>query len=257
MPDSKTISMYPNLFGETSKKPVTAEQQQLVYSAKIGQNADLFPEVLGLHVPAGSKIADVTFGKGVFWSNVDLHNYELFASDITPKQHPTIEVSAIDCTDLPYGDKSLDCIVFDPPYMEGLFRRNKSHLAGEGSHKAFRINYSDGNAQKHGAPKWHDAVTDLYCRAGREAVRVLKTKGIYIVKCQDEVSANTQRLTHVEIISAFESLGFYTKDLFILMRTNKPIIAGLKRQEHARKNHSYFLVFIKQKKPISSVVSLQ
>ena len=60
-------------------------------------------------------------------------------------------------------------------------------------------------------PKWHDAVTHLYFEAGEEAKRVLRDMGILIVKCQDEVSANKQRLTHVEIINHYEALGFYTQ----------------------------------------------
>src|SRR5439155_2969491 len=97
-------------------------------------------------------------------------------------------------------------------------------------------------------------VIDLYCKAGREAHRVLKPNGVLIAKCQDEVSANKQRLTHVEIITAYESLGFYTKDLFVVVRTNRAGVSRLKKQEHARKNHSYFLVFQKRKVKVSSVV---
>jgi hypothetical protein len=73
----------------------------------------------------------------------------------------------------------------------------------------------------------------------------LKDNGVFIVKCQDEVSANRQRLTHIEIINEYENFGFYTKDLFVVVRTNKPGISRLKKQRHARKNHSYFVVFIK------------
>jgi DNA modification methylase len=129
--------------------------------------------------------------------------------------------------------------------MEGLLRNNKSHKAGSGSHSAFREYYSNGDEVNHDGPKWHGAVTDLYYKAGAEAIRVLKEKGIAIVKCQDEVSANKQWLTHVEIINHYENLGFYTKDLFVIVRQNKAVIARLKKQVHARKNHSYFLVFVK------------
>ena len=87
----------------------------------------------------------------------------------------------------------------------------------------------------------------MYVKAGREALRVLKKEGVLIVKCQDEVSANKQRLTHVEIITAYEAMGFYTKDLFVLVRVNRAGVSRLKKQEHARKNHSYFLVFQKRK----------
>jgi len=86
---------------------------------------------------------------------------------------------------------------------------------------------------------------------------VVPPGGLFIVKCQDEVSANKQRLTHIEIVIACESLGFYSKDLFIVVRANKPGISRLVTQVHARKNHSYFLVFQKVRKPVSSVVDLR
>lgn len=74
---------------------------------------------------------------------------------------------------------------------------------------------------------------------------MLRPNGILIVKCQDEVSANRQRLSHVEIINEYESMGYYTKDLFVVMRANQPGVSRLKKQVHARKNHSYFIVFVK------------
>jgi len=68
---------------------------------------------------------------------------------------------------------------------------------------------------------------------------------VFIVKCQDEVSANLQRLTHVELINEYAKMGYYAKDLFVVVRQNAPCITRLKQQVHARKNHSYFLVFTK------------
>ena len=112
------------------------------------------------------------------------------------------------------------------------------------NHQPHVPRYSNGERTLDG-PRYHDAVLDLYFKAGREAHRVLKKYGVIIVKCQDEVSANTQRLTHVEIINEYKMLGFYAKDLFVLIRPNRPAVSRIKRQEHARKNHSYFLVFIK------------
>ena len=67
---------------------------------------------------------------------------------------------------------------------------------------------------------------------------------MFIVKSQDEVSANRQRLTHVELIKHFEGLDFYCKDLFVVVRQNKPGMSRMKKQVHARKSHSYFLVFV-------------
>lgn len=238
-----------------------------VVSAHVAENAEVFAALAHLHLPEGSLIADLTYGKGVFWKRVPRGLYQLLFSDIDAKvqhdvRHDVPVSTGIDSRSLPYEDASLDAAVFDPPYMEGLFRSSEDHLSGHGTHSAFRLAYSNGKPKPHleqGAkqPKWHDAVTDLYLRSGLEAYRVLKYGGIFVVKCQDEVSANKQRLTHVEIISAYESLGFYTKDLFVVVRKNRPVISRLKKQVHARKNHSYFLVFQKLRTNVSNVLLLQ
>lgn len=236
-----------NLFG-TDESDVTEKgsrtaggvsTSRAVLSSHWGGNADLFPQILSLHVPDGSTVADVTWGKGVFWQKVDQERYELLPTDMK---------TGVDCRDLPYEDASLDCVVFDPPYMEGLFRQTTRNMAGGGSHSAFRENYSDGKVTAKGGLKYHGAVLDLYFRGGREAQRVLRDDGIFIVKCQDEVSANRQWLTHVELINEYLMYGFYCKDLFVVTRTNRPVVSRLKKQEHARKNHSYFLVFLKTTK---------
>jgi tRNA G10 N-methylase Trm11 len=190
-------------------------------------------------VPHGAVIADVTYGNGVFWKNVPKDYYVLKATDIA---------DGVDCRHLPYEDQSLDCVVLDPPYMEGFFRRKSSQKAGSGTHSAFRNYYSNGDEVQDSCAKWHHAVTDLYFRAGREAHRILKDSGTLIVKCQDEVSANQQWLTHIEIYNEYDKIGFYCKDLFVVVRENRPAITRLKRQVHARKNHSYFMVFIKRAK---------
>jgi hypothetical protein len=85
----------------------------------------------------------------------------------------------------------------------------------------------------------------LYFKAADEANRVLRDEGIYVVKCADEVCSNEQRLTHVEIINGLATKGFIAEDLFVLMRKNKPGVSRAVKQVHARKNHSYFLVFRK------------
>lgn len=231
------MTLFDNDIYTPSRTQGGTSTSNLVVSAYIGTNADVFPHVLDLHVPDGAVIADVTYGKGVFWRNVDVSKYTLRTSDIA---------DGVDCRALPYSDDSFDCVILDPPYMEGLFRASTNHLAGQGSYRAFREHYSNGNETTDG-PKWHAAVTDLYFKAGVEARRILRTSGTLIVKCQDEVSANKQNLTHVEIINEYERMGFYTKDLFIVVRANKPSVSRMKKQRHARKNHSYFLVFVKSK----------
>ena len=214
-----------------------AATADVVLSAHAGGNAELFPRILALHVPDGALIADVTFGQGVFWRQVPPGRYRVLPSDIA---------TGTDCRALPHADGALDALVLDPPYMEGLLRPKADTRGGLGSHAALRTFYdSGGGGVGPGGGRWHQAVLDLYLDAAREARRVLCDHGILIVKCQDEVSANRQELTHVQIITGLAALGFYARDLFVLVRSGRPGIARLLRQVHARKNHSYFLVFQK------------
>ena len=213
-------------------------KSELTLTASVSTNAPVFKQILDLHVRPGSRIADVTYGKGAFWRDVDASKYELLATDLQ---------TGTDCRDLSYEDATIDVVVLDPPYMEGL-HRSSGQLAGSGSHAAFRSRYSNGAHSTEAvgtAAGYHGRVLKLYLEAAHEALRVLKRDGLLIVKCQDEVSANRQWWTHVELMTSLED-NFYCKDLFVVVRSNKPSVSGMKRQVHARKNHSYFLVFVKK-----------
>jgi hypothetical protein len=210
---------------------------ETVLSAYVGTNADLFPRVLALHVDDGATVADVTYGKGTFWSNVDTSRYDLRATDIDPDKSPTGE--SVDCRDLPYCDSSCDVVVLDPPYAAGHLRDGSR--AGQGSHQSFAESYRGDRDGSSG--KYHEAVRSLYREATEEAARVLTSSGVLIAKTQDEVVANTNEFTHIQLRDDAGDVGFDLVDLFVLVRQNTPATAGVEQQRHARKNHSYFLVF--------------
>ena len=217
----------------TSRRVVRngAPTNDLVLSAYALGNSDVFPKILDLYVPPGSVVADVTFGKGAFWRNVPADRYQLLATDIQ---------EGVDCRDLPYSDGSIDCVVLDPPYMHSP--GGTAHL----SHSPFEEHYRNNASKSPADSKYHQAVLDLYFAAGREAYRVLRERGVLIVKCQDEVCANRQRFTHVEIMEEYDRLGFVAEDLLVVVRNNRPGVSRTIRQVHARKNHSYFIVFWKR-----------
>lgn len=213
------------------KSPDGEATNDLALSGHVGCNDDVFPHVLSLYVPLGSTIADVTYGKGVFWRNVPTGLFNLLGSDIA---------TGTDCRHLPYEDGAVDCIVFDPPYMHTP--GGTAHV----NHQNYENYYRNNDAgQGSSTKKYHEAVLDLYFSASQEALRVLRKGGVYIVKCQDEVCANIQRFTHVEIINELSANGFVAEDLFVVMRRSRPGVSRMLRQAHARKNHSYFLVFLK------------
>ena len=202
----------------------------LVFSAYADGNERVFPRVLDLYVRPGSVVADVTFGKGVFWRHVPPGLYDL---------RPTDMRDGVDCRNLPYGDGEMDCVVLDPPYMHSP--GGTAHTA----HRPFESYYANNGSGNRTESKYHEAVLELYRDAGREACRVLRERGVFIVKCQDEVCSNRQRFTHVEIMRDYEDMGFAAEDLFVVMRNNRPGVSRAVKQVHARKNHSYFLVFWK------------
>lgn len=219
------------------KSPAGTATNDLIYSAVLGFNYDQFPQILQLYVSPGSVVADTTYGRGVFWKHVPEGRYEVRATDLQ---------MGVDACALPYEAASVDCVVFDPPYM---------HSDGGGAHnnhQGFDTCYKNDararvDTQVRGL-RGHAAVVDLYVRAGVEALRVLKPKGIYIVKCQDEVHANEQRLTHVELINAYTAMGYKVEDLFVLVIPRRPGVSRQLRQYHARKLHSYFVVLRKPRK---------
>jgi len=225
------IEIEPSAPRKRRKSPAGVATNDLIVTAHQGVNADVFPHVLALYVAKGSRIADVTYGRGAFWKQINSRDYHVVASDLT---------TGVDCRKLPYKDSSLDCLVLDPPYMHtpgGTAHVNHQNFEG------YYQNNGTGNAT---GAKYHEAVLELYFSAAREAWRVLKNGAVLIVKCQDEVCACKQRLTHVEIINELTQSHYMVEDLFVLVRTNRPGVSRILKQRHARKNHSYFLVFRKR-----------
>jgi len=206
----------------------------LVYSALRGTNDKLFPSILGLYVPKGSLVADVTFGRGVFWKGIPEGDYDLRATDLK---------DGVDFRNLPYTNGELDALVLDPPYM---------HSPGGTAHRGhqnFETYYRNNQATSPAGFKYHDAVLRLYLEGILEAFRVLRHKGVLILKCQDQVCAGHMRLTGVELAHYLVHNGWKVEDLFVLMANNHPGISRLKKQQHSRRNHSYFLVARKSKVP--------
>jgi hypothetical protein len=69
-----------------------------------------------------------------------------------------------------------------------------------------------------------------------------------VFKCQDVVCSGKNHFTHCLIMNMALSIGYYPKDLFVLMTKNRLNSFNNEKwttQYHARKHHSYFWVFQK------------
>lgn len=212
------------------KSPAGQPTTDLVTSVTVGSSADIFPGILKLYVPLGSRVADTTYGGGVFWRNVPPDAYRVYASDAA---------HGVDARRLPYESGYLDAVVFDPPWIADAETTYRSGDGTDAYETYYRNTQRDDPEELNGA----EAILDLYVSAAAEAARVLRPGGVYIVKCQDQVRANRQWLLHVELLVALAHLGFETEDLFVLVRPNQPGVSRIVTQVHARKAHSFFLVF--------------
>jgi hypothetical protein len=214
---------------------------ELIYAARTGANAPVFADILQLYVPKAARGCDVTHGKGAFWTP------EAYSHVAADSYFTDLADGGACLSDLPYGDQTLAYHVLDPPYICGAFRPKRAQQAHQ-RHSDFKARYGNHNGTGYKGKYYHAAVEAIYTDGLREAWRVLRRGGIQITKCADEVSNHTQHLTHCFVVNAAVKLGFEVLDLFVVVRADKPHGRRIKRQEHALKNHSYFLVFRKPKK---------
>lgn len=165
---------------------------------------EILLNILRLHVPAGVIDCDPTYSKGQFYKD-GLIKQPRLRFDLYPSG-PGIEKA--DCRHLPIEDNALNCMILDPPF-----------LATTGKSLSSRI----GNIinRRFGVYPNEKALHQFYIDSLQEAYRVLKPHGILIFKCQDKVSSGTQYLSHVFICNEAVKLGFYPRDLFVLLARSR------------------------------------
>lgn len=195
----------------------------------------IIKDILKLHVPKGAIDCDPTYSKGNFYNNTGIKPPK-YRYDIKP-QIEGVEVA--DCRHLPLQDSILDCIMFDPPFLATTGQSLKSNDSNNIISKRFGVYTNEKELHKF----YVDSLVEFH--------RVLKDKGILIFKCQDKISSGKQYLSHIFIVNEAVRVGYYPKDLFVLLAKNR-IVADwqVKNQKNARKFHSYFLVLEKSKKRI-------
>lgn len=211
--------------------------EELIKSISYDQS-EIIKWILKLHTKSQIIDCDPTYSKGNFYKNTGIEPPK-YKFDINPQTEDTIQA---DARSLPLDSESIDVLMFDPPF---LATTGKSITADEDNNyinKRFGVFPSE--------PELHK----FYIDAMKEFYRVLKKDGILIFKCQDKISSSKQYLSHIFIVNEAIKLGYYPKDLFVLLAKNR-IVADwqLKNQKNARKFHSYFLVFQKCDKKINYI----
>ena len=197
--------------------------------------AEIIRNILRMHVEDGMIDCDPTYSIGNFYNGTGIEKPK-YKFDINPQAEG---VEYADARKLPLDDGSIHCMMFDPPFL-ATTGKSLTEEKGNIINKRFGVFHNE-----------HD-LHMFYVESLKEAYRVLEKNGVLIFKCQDKVSSSKQYMSHVFIINEAEKVGFYTKDLFVLVSRNR-IVADwqARNQKHARKYHCYFIVFEKDGKKIS------
>jgi hypothetical protein len=192
---------------------------------------EIIEDILRLHIESGQIDLDPTYSTGNFYKKLRIkpkHKY-----DICPQVEGVLQS---DCRKLPFGADELDSIMFDPPFVVG------SHNEG------FKTGIiKDRFSYYKNIPE----LWQFYSDAMKEFYRILAPNGVLVFKCQDTIDSSKQYLSHVYIINEAVRIGFYCKDLFVYCVRNR--MTDNREQQHARKYHSYYLVFKKTKTKIEYV----
>ena len=200
--------------------------------------SEIIKWILDLHVSQHYIDCDPTYSKGNFYNNTGIAHPK-YRYDILP-QCEGVEYG--DSRNLPLASESINCMMFDPPF---LATTGKSLSTDDDSNK---IN------KRFGVYPSEKELHQFYIDSLKESYRVLAENGILIFKCQDKISSGKQYMSHVFIMNEAVKIGFYPKDLFILLAKNRLVADWqAKNQKNARKYHSYFWVFEKCNKSVEYV----
>ncbi len=187
---------------------------------------DILRWINELHLDGKWISCDPCYGKGSFYKPDDIPTPR-YIYDIKPSSPAVISAN---CLDLPFvdNDPMVQSIIFDPPFLQ---------TTGKGSIIKERFGSYPTMLKLH----------YMYVRSIAEFSRVLYPGGILIVKMMNTVMSGKQ-WWNVNVIERSCRNNRFTKiDEFVLLAKHRMRQHNLKKQRHARKFHSYFLVYRKSK----------
>jgi hypothetical protein len=186
-----------------------------------GDEKQIIRWILDLYNAGQPVDVDPCYSVGRFWEGLPKPKHKY---DINPQAEG---VEMANARDLPLPANSVTSVMFDPPFV----------VAPSPKPGIIRDRFACYPTVK--------KLWEFYGEALREFHRILVTGGLLIFKCQDFVSGGKQHLSHIAVVNMAERAGFYCDDLFVLHRPNVLWSPNMENQKHARKTHSYFLVFRK------------
>jgi len=207
------------LFGEEIISTIDFSEQRIIRN------------ILDLHADGDIEL-DPTYSKGNFYK--DGLKKPKFKFDLHPQTKDTIKAYS---DKLPVEDNFVKTIMFDPPFVIGGAKYNEAKEGSCITAKRFTSFTS------------FDELKNMYSSSLQEFYRILKENGIVIFKCQDCVASAKQHFSHCWVMYEAMEKGFYPRDLFILLAKSR--LTDGRKQQHARKYHSYYWVLQKTKNKVN------
>ena len=206
----------------------------MIQSVFVGDDANVVDDLLSTHA-RGPRVLDMTYGHGGFWRNARALEHAVTGldkragTDAIDRERKPANVTTLvagDFTALPFANASFDVVAFDPPFM--------TH-PGNGSVMVDRYT----------AYATYEELLASCAGARDEARRVLKPRGVAIVKCMDWVEGRTRwRWLHYDLMRSWTSTSrLRLIDLVVNVRPTSLRHGDVHRQAHAKRAHTYFLVF--------------
>lgn len=223
------------------------EYKNVVRSISYDQHEILY-NIMKMHNNGEPFECDMTYSSGKFYGKymvdtldgdkmeVDIPQPKL-KFDVFPQADDIVKIEPLG--QLPLEDDSISSIVIDLPFVVSPPNAPSVSQNKEKSNiifKRFSSYY----------PWW--TMPQSYEHWIKEAYRVLKNDGILVFKTQSTISGSINYMMPYFSWMVAEKTGFYTLDEFIILAKNRLHSGKIKKQEHARKFHSHFLVFKKSKK---------
>lgn len=210
------------LFGQDVIKSISFDEGEILRS------------IQELHCPDWFEL-DPCYSIGRFYNDFGIPEPK-YKFDLYPQARDVVEGNA---NKLPFTNQSIASIMFDPPFLAA---------SGPSLEKDDGSNIITG---RFGAYRTMEELWLWYQECILEFKRILKPNGVLIFKNQDTVSSAKNYFSHCHIMNLAIRSGMYPKDLFLVLAKHRVIGFNHDIQQHARKFHCYYWVFINHESKVN------
>lgn len=213
--------------GEDSEKRVFLDgvsKENVIRS--IGDNQDkILKDIIRLYIPKGKYDCDLTYSQGLFYRAITPPQHKFDKFPLSDEVRPLTEAYST-------ADESYNSIVLDLPFIVKANEKDAARCRWVDRFQCF-LSVNE--------------MVETNKEMLRLAYRLLKRNGILVQKVQNANFAGKQIWISYTCQQYAQELGFEMVDEFVLEGRSRLLYYQDGVQKHARKYHSYFLVFKKGK----------